>query len=56
MRNPPENDNTRRVALTTAEIETLLKACTRYRASLPIYLQSTQTELEILEALIRKLS
>jgi len=42
--------------LTVAEVQVLLKACTRYRALLPIYLRSCEEELSILDSVIRKLS
>lgn len=42
--------------LTPDELAVLLKACERYRTSLPIYLQSAQPELSVVDALIRKLS
>jgi len=46
----------KRIHFTEAEVELLLKACAGYRAALPIYLQSSQEELSILDSLIHKLS
>jgi len=47
---------TRRIDLEAAELTVLLKACAKYRSSLPIYLQSGQPELRLIEGIIRKLS
>jgi hypothetical protein len=46
----------RRIDLEAEELTVLLKACAKYRSSLPIYLQSGQPELRLIEAIIRKLS
>jgi hypothetical protein len=45
----------RRVDLQAAEIQILLKACRKYRASIPSYLQSVQTELALVSELLLKL-
>lgn len=45
----------RRVDLQAAELELLLKACRKYRASIPSYLQSVQAELALVNELLRKL-
>ena len=52
------NDNrlTNGGRLTPDELAVLLKVCERYRTSLPIYLKSAQSELSVVDALIRKLS
>jgi hypothetical protein len=46
----------RRIELEAEELTLLLKACAKYRSSLPIYLQARQPELRLIEAIIRKLS
>ena len=46
----------RTLSFTKAEIESLLKACKKYRATLPAYLQSAAAELRVMDGLIRKLS
>lgn len=45
-----------RIILTQAEKEILLKACAKYRNTIPAYLQSRQDEVETLNAIVRKLS
>lgn len=45
-----------KLKLSEAERSVLLQACKDYRASLPSYLQSKQTEMRILDELIRKLA
>jgi hypothetical protein len=45
-----------KVILTEAERQTLLKACERYRHSIPTYIQSKQPELHLVNAIIEKLS
>jgi len=45
-----------RITLTQAEREFLLKACMKYRYTIPAYLQSRQAEVETLNAIINKLS
>lgn len=45
----------RRVDLQAAEVDILLKACRKYRASIPSYLQSVQAELAMVTELLRKL-
>ncbi len=65
---PPGNGSTRqdgggdnvpangcRVDLQAAEVELLLKACQKYRATLPGYLLSAQEEMEIIDELLEKL-
>jgi hypothetical protein len=47
---------TKRIELDEAERRLLLKACKKYRYSVPAYLQSGQPELRLLDAVIRKLS
>jgi hypothetical protein len=44
------------VQLTGDEQAVVLLACRRYRQSLPIYLASSQGELALIRAVIRKLS
>jgi hypothetical protein len=43
------------LVLTEAERELLLKACQRYRSSIPAYLKSREEERERLDRLIEKL-
>ncbi len=54
------NGNTKKgpppVALEATEVSVLLKACLKYRATLPAYLQSVQPELDAVTDVIRKLS
>jgi hypothetical protein len=45
-----------KVLLTETEKQVLLKACERYRHSIPSYLQSSQAELRIVERIIERLS
>jgi hypothetical protein len=45
-----------RLALEASEVEVLLKACRKYRATIPIYLQNVQPELLTVDQVIRKLS
>ena len=47
---------TKRIDLDEAELRLLLKACKRYRYSVPAYLQSGRLELRLVDAVIRKLS
>ena len=44
------------LSFTRAEIELLLKACSKYRSVIPIYLKSSEAELRLIDAIIRKLS
>lgn len=44
------------VDLDAEEVRLVLEACAAYRCSLPIYLQSCQSNLEILDAVVRKLT
>jgi len=46
----------RPVELSTDELAVVLEACRRYRQSIPIYLASSQPELRLIQAVIRKLS
>ena len=46
----------RKVALTDDEVKAVLAACTRYRHTIPVYLASSQSELKLIKAVIRKLS
>jgi len=46
----------RAVSLTEAEIVILLKACRKYRGSLPVYLKSGEAEVKVVDGIIRKLS
>ena len=50
------DSQTVRIALTQAERELLLKACMKYRYTIPAYLQSRQAEVETLNAIVNKLS
>ena len=43
------------VDLSAEEVRLVLKACARFRCSLPLYLQSCQADLETLDAVVRKL-
>jgi hypothetical protein len=47
---------TRRIALSGDEVKALLAACRRYRHTIPVYLASSQSELRLIRAVIRKLS
>jgi len=38
-----------------SEIAILLKACRKYRGSIPVYLQSVQAELALVDEIIRRL-
>ena len=51
-----ETPESRAVRLTEAEVEVLLKACRKYRASLAVYLKSGEAEAKIIDGIIRKLS
>lgn len=44
------------VVLTAAERDVLVKACQRYRSTIPAYLKSREDERLLLDALIEKLS
>ena len=46
----------KRIDLDAEEVTVLRKACAKYRSSLPIYLESGQPELRLIEAIIRKLA
>jgi len=43
------------LALTEPERDLLLKACQRYRASIPAYLKSGEEERRLLDALVARL-
>ena len=45
----------KRVALNAEEVSALLAACRRYRHTIPVYLASRKAELNLLDAVIRKL-
>ena len=47
---------TRKVALSGDEVKAVLAACERYRHTIPVYLASSQSELRLIKAVIRKLS
>ena len=38
-----------------SELSLLLKACRKYRGTLPVYLQSVQSELALVDEILRKL-
>ncbi len=44
-----------RVDLQAAEVELLLKACQKYRSTLPGYLLSAQEEMKLAEEILEKL-
>ena len=44
-----------RVDLKSEEVELVLKACEKYRWTLPSYLQSVQHELELVDEVLEKL-
>lgn len=46
----------RKVALSGDERKAVLAACRRYRHTIPVYLASSQSELRLIKAVIRKLS
>ena len=46
----------RRIALSRDEVKAALAACRRYRHTIPVYLVSSQSELRLIRAVIRKLS
>lgn len=45
-----------KIALSKAEVKAVLEACRRYRHTIPVYLASSQSELRLIKAVIRKLS
>jgi hypothetical protein len=51
----PKGGAERKFALSPLERELLLRACARYRSSLPSYLASSREELRILARILRKL-
>ncbi len=52
----PRSPGRRPVVLDRDELALLLTACRRYRQSVPVYLASSQPELRLIQAVIRKLS
>jgi hypothetical protein len=46
----------RSIELSAAELEILLRICTRYRSSLPLYLRSAEEEARLIDEVIQKLS
>jgi hypothetical protein len=46
----------RKLALTEDEVKAVLVACKRYRHTIPVYLASSQSELQLIRAVIRKLT
>jgi hypothetical protein len=50
------NPRSLQLALTEDEREILLKACKRYRQTIPAYLKSKQPEIRLVDAIIEKLS
>ena len=46
----------RKIALDGDEVKAVLAACRRYRHTIPVYLASSQSELRLIRAVIRKLS
>jgi len=49
------SSSARRVDLDPSELALLLRACRKYRASLPSYLRSAQPELALADELMKKL-
>jgi hypothetical protein len=49
------SSSARRVALDPSELALLLRACRKYRGSLPSYLRSAQSELALTDELMKKL-
>ena len=47
---------TLQLILTKAEREVLLKACKRYRYTIPGYIKSKQPEIRVVDGIIQKLS
>jgi len=50
------SDKARKFALSQEEVKAVLAACKRYRHTIPVYLASSQSELRLIRAVIRKLS
>lgn len=46
----------KKIALSGDEVKAVLAACRRYRHTIPVYLASSQSELRLIKAVIRKLS
>jgi hypothetical protein len=51
-----DGEGRRRIELTLAERELLLRACQRYRAAVPTYLKSREEERQLLDVVIEKLA
>jgi hypothetical protein len=49
------SSSARRIDLEPSELALLLRACRKYKASLPSYLRSAQPELALAEELMKKL-
>jgi hypothetical protein len=47
-----EQPKERTVRLTSEQVTLVLKACLRYRRSLPVYLEASRAELEVVDSLI----
>jgi hypothetical protein len=45
-----------RIILTQVERELLLKACLKFRYTIPAYIRSKQAEVDVLDAIVGKLS
>lgn len=45
----------KKLELTETEIEVVLKACKKYRSTIPGYIKSKQAEIDILDDLVQKL-
>ncbi len=50
------NSKKARVALETEEVGVILRACRKYRANMPVYLESVKPEMHAVDDVIRKLS
>jgi len=44
------------VELTPTEIQFLVRVCRKHRSSIPIYLQSSTPELELIEGILKKIA
>ena len=44
------------VALTDEEVEIFVRACEKYKQSVPIYIESRRREIRILDSILNKLS
>lgn len=54
-RDPEKSSQGRTIVLTPEQVELMLKACLRYRASLPVYLQAVRDEVGAIDSLIAQL-